>query len=330
MLQYADMLVHHLRRISEFSSLPTSELQALATKVHVLCVPPERRLIQSGRDLSGYFYLLKGCIETTQPRRRMCAQRFGFLSRFYPGCISARTLSAVQVIRIQAVHYEFLTQAGARDADLRTDHGSPWLERFLGSHMMRHLPNQDWQLLLTSFKAREFSGGDRVLHQGAPASECFVIESGHAVVHDAERSLCHLGPGDFFGEDGLVLGGYRNAHVSALDDLRVQAIDHEVFARTLLDNLVHFVAQRGRGVVLRLSFETPGADVWSYCHANSSLIVPVMLNEIRRIAETLDLRETYYVDGGTRGERALCALLLVQRGFRVYPLEEPALEGGVD
>ena len=330
MLQYAYMLVHYLRRIPEFSALPASELQALAAKVHVLSVPPGRRLIRSGRDLSGYFYLLKGCVETTQPCRRIRAQRFGVLSRFYPGCISARTLSAVQVIRIQAAHYEFLTQAGARDADLRADHGSPWLERFLGSHMMRHLPNQDWQMLLTSFKPQEFAAGDRVLHQGAPASECFVIESGHAVVHNAERSLCHLGPGDFFGEDGLVLGGYRNAHVSALDDLRVQAIDHEVFARALLNNLVHFVVKRGRGVVLRLSFESAGADIWSHCHANASVIVPVILSEIRRVAETLDLRKTYYVDGGTRRERALCALLLVQRGFRVYPLEDPVLEGGAD
>lgn len=330
MLQYVYMLVHHLRRIPGFSALPASELQALSAKVHVLCVPPGRRLIQSGRELSGYFYLLKGCIETSQPRRRIRAQRFGFLSRFYPGCISARTLSTVQVIRIEAAHYEFLTQAGARDADLRADHGSPWLERFLGSHMMRHLPNKNWQMLLTSFKPQEFAAGDRVLHQGAPASECFVIESGHAVVHNAGRSLCHLGPGDFFGEDGLVLGGYRNAHVSALDDLRVQAIDYEVFARALLDNLVHFVAQRGRGVVLRLSFELSGTDAWSRCHANASTVVPVIMSEIRRTAETLDLRETYYVEGGTRSERALCALLLVQRGFRVYPLEESALEGGVD
>ena len=324
------MLVHNLSRISAFSSLPTSELRALATKVHVLCVPPGRRLIQSGSDLSGYFYLLKGCIETTQPHRKIRAQRFGFLSRFYPGCESARTLSAVQVIRIQAAHYEFLTQAAARDTDLGADHGSPWLERFLGSHMMRRLPNQDWQLLLASFRPREFGSGDRVLHQGDQASECFVIESGHAVVHDGEQSLCHLGPGDFFGEDGLVLGGCRNAHVSALDNLRVQAIDHEVFARALLNNLVHFVAQRGRGVVLELSFGPPGTDVRRRCHGSSPMTVPVILSEIRRLAETLDLRETYYVDGGARSERALCALLLVQRGLRVYPLETTTLEGGTD
>jgi CRP-like cAMP-binding protein len=308
----ARMLVQQLTRIPEFVDVPAAEMRALAARTNVLCLPANRWLVQDGRSLPDFFYLLKGSIETCHPRVRRRARGFGKLEHFYPGCISARTLKATQVLRIDAQQREFLIQTARGDDSLSAVTAEPWLEHFLSSHMMGRLPSQDWQRLLVAFQPRCFSGGSKVLQRGSPAEHCFVIESGRAVVQSEAVTLCHLGPGDFFGEDALVLDGLRNADVIALDDMRVHAIDKAVFVRVLLESLVQFVAHRVQGVSLTLG------DVSS---DNIHQDFVVSLSSIRAIADELDPKCTYYVEGGLRSERALCAFLLVQRGRRAYPVE---------
>lgn len=304
------MLLKHFMRIPEFANLPQSELRSLASRVHVLCVPANRWLLQEGRTMHDYFYLLKGCIEILPPRRKVRARGFGKLEHFYPGCSSARTLSATQILRVNAAQHEFLVQTQKGEAALSAG-ADPWLERFLGSHMMSGLPGSDWRRLLAASEPRQFARGCRVLRRGVAGSECFVIEAGHAVVHDGEHTLCHLSPGDFFGEDALVLGRRRNANVIALSDMQVHAIDQHAFADILLDRLVRFVVQEEPGVVL--SLDDPPDPL-------RPADLQVSLAGIRAETQALDPRQTYFVSGGAERERALCAFLLIQRGFRARPL----------
>ena len=306
------MLVQQFMRIPEFLDVPAVELRALAATAHVLCLPANRWLLQEGRDIDAYFYLLKGSLELHQPRRRLRARSLGRLAYFYPGCTSARSLKAVQVLRIGAQQREFLLQTGRGDMMAAAVGSEVWLDRFLSSNMMCKLPNSDWQTLLGAFNPQHYAGGKAVLRRGTPGQHCFVIEAGHAVVHDGAKTLCHLGPGDFFGEDALILGARRNADVSALEDMRVHAIDKQVFVTVLLEKLVQFVAHRTQGVLLRLGAVSPG---------DLSTTISVSLATIRQQAPKLDARQSYYVSGGCRSERALCAFLLIQKGLRAYPLD---------
>ena len=57
--------------------------------------------------------------------------------------------------------------------------------------------------------------------RGNPAHEFFVIEEGTARVVADGQYLDELGPGDFFGEMGLLEGSTRNADVIAETPLRV-------------------------------------------------------------------------------------------------------------
>ena len=57
--------------------------------------------------------------------------------------------------------------------------------------------------------------GRLVCRKGESANELYVIEQGTAKVVRDEQYLDELGPGDFFGEMGLVDDAPRNAHVVA-------------------------------------------------------------------------------------------------------------------
>lgn len=300
------MLMKHFMRIPGFADVPPQELRALAGRSHVLCMPGRRWLVQEGKHIDAYFYLLKGGIETLNPRRKWRARAFGRLSHFYPGCSAVRTINNVQVLRVDAAHREFVLRGCSLPAASAAG-AEPWLQKFLSSHMMQQLTPHQWQRLMSAFKAYDLPAGSRILVQGQPGRHCFVLEAGHALVCQAGATLCHLCPGDFFGEDALILGSVRNADVRALQAVRIHAIDKDVFARVLVDNLVQFVDYAGQGRCL--------------CLGEVDSMQTYALANIRERAKSLDPRCTYYVRGGSRRERALAALLLVQRGIRAYPLQ---------
>jgi len=56
--------------------------------------------------------------------------------------------------------------------------------------------------------------GIDVVVQGAPAHAFFAVVNGRVVVHRDGREVVHLGPGDSFGERGLLNGSPRNATVT--------------------------------------------------------------------------------------------------------------------
>ena len=302
------MLLHQIMRIPEFSGVSPTELRALAARSHVLCLPERRWLIREGKPLDAYFYLLKGTIETGSPRRKWRASAFGRLKHFSPGCVEVRALGAVQILRIDAAHREFVLQDCALPP-LAASGAEPWLKRFLGSHMMRQLTATQWQDVLSAFQAYEFAAGSRILCRGQPGDHCFVLEAGHAIVHRGQLTLSHLCPGDLFGEDAVVLNRVRNADVTALEPVRVHAINGAVFSRVLVENLVQFVCHAERGITLCLDASSVRPDVH------------VELSRLREFANQLDPRSTYYVKGGQRRERALAALLLLQRGFKAHALD---------
>lgn len=302
------MLVQQFMRIPEFSHLPPAELRALAARSHVICVPAQRQVIRPGTRALEHMYLLRGKLLVDDDPRGFRAGRLGRLRAFYPGCVTARTLSPCQILRVDAQAREFaLHRCGAQGLMLH-DTSETWLQRFLSSHMMRQLSAGEWQRILSAFRGVDFNARERIVSQGAPALDCYVVESGRAVVHVGNETLCHLNPGDFFGEDALLLNGPRNADVTALSALRVRAIPGRVFCEVLVGSLVQFVDSPKRGRLLRLhGAEIPGESC-------------VALQDIRAHAAKLDPKVPVYIVGDSRRARALAAFLLIQKGLRAYPV----------
>jgi CRP/FNR family transcriptional regulator, cyclic AMP receptor protein len=63
--------------------------------------------------------------------------------------------------------------------------------------------------------------GEALVREGDFAYEFFAIEEGHAEVRRGDEVLATLGPGDVFGETGVLAKQLRNADVIATDPVRV-------------------------------------------------------------------------------------------------------------
>jgi MFS family permease len=96
--------------------------------------------------------------------------------------------------------------------------------------------------------------GVDVVVQGAPAHAFYAVVDGRVVVHRDGTAVVHLGPGDSFGERGLLDHAPRNATVTTEMDTTVLRIE----GRALLDALE---AAPGLRPALDLSSTAPGVQV---------------------------------------------------------------------
>jgi CPA2 family monovalent cation:H+ antiporter-2 len=82
--------------------------------------------------------------------------------------------------------------------------------------------------LLTMFTPRTAVPAERLIRKGDTAKEVFFISSGHVEVSVGKRRIT-LGPGDLFGEMGLLSGAPRSADVTAIDYCQLLTLDEDEF-----------------------------------------------------------------------------------------------------
>ena len=78
----------------------------------------------------------------------------------------------------------------------------------------------------------DVESGYQLVREGEFAYEFFAIEEGTAEVRRGEQHLAELGPGDFFGEMGLIENAPRNASVTASSPLTAVVMTGSPFARS--------------------------------------------------------------------------------------------------
>jgi CRP/FNR family transcriptional regulator, cyclic AMP receptor protein len=78
----------------------------------------------------------------------------------------------------------------------------------------------------------ELERGRKIVREGEWPYEFFAIEQGTAEVRRGDQLLAELGPGDFFGEMGLVGDTRRNATVTATSPLTVIVMTGKAFRQT--------------------------------------------------------------------------------------------------
>lgn len=76
---------------------------------------------------------------------------------------------------------------------------------------------------------RRFAAGDVLVREGEESDLFFVIESGLVEVTQGDRVLRREGPGEYFGEIGLLRDVARTATITAVEDTVVQAIGRDEF-----------------------------------------------------------------------------------------------------
>src|ERR671916_1897579 len=75
----------------------------------------------------------------------------------------------------------------------------------------------------------EVEPGRHLVREGEFAYEFFAIEEGTAEVRRGEQLLAELGPGDFFGEMGVISDARRNATVIATSPVKVIVMTAQAF-----------------------------------------------------------------------------------------------------
>lgn len=122
-------------------------------------------------------------------------------------------------------HAIFLTEESMARKDLKRslDHDRRLhaLERVM---IFQSLSDEERRELATHLRYSPFTAGEVLTHQGAVPNWLYLIIEGQAVVRvkvpDAgEREVAQLGPGDYFGEGGVLTGEPRNASVVAVTDV---------------------------------------------------------------------------------------------------------------
>jgi serine/threonine-protein kinase len=87
------------------------------------------------------------------------------------------------------------------------------------------------------FEIQQFQPGQVIVREGEPSESAFVLKTGHCRVvrrdGDHEQELHLLGPGDVFGEVGLVTGQVRSATIIAKDAVQVQVISSQGMKESL-------------------------------------------------------------------------------------------------
>jgi CRP-like cAMP-binding protein len=91
-------------------------------------------------------------------------------------------------------------------------------------HVFDGLSRKQRRLLASRADELEISPGKMLCSKGETAHQFFVIEDGTAKVVRDGQYLDELGPGDFFGEMGLLDNAPRNADVVAQTPLRLMVL----------------------------------------------------------------------------------------------------------
>jgi CPA1 family monovalent cation:H+ antiporter len=89
--------------------------------------------------------------------------------------------------------------------------------------------------------------GKRLVHEGDYSYDLIVIESGTADVIKGGEAVGSLGPGDVFGEMGMLSGGKRSADVIATSSMRLITLskwDLKRISTEVGDQLQSLVEQR--------------------------------------------------------------------------------------
>ena len=82
------------------------------------------------------------------------------------------------------------------------------------------LGDRELKQIAQSMKERTFSAGDTVTAEGKGGVGFFVIDEGSARVSVGGKDVRTFGPGDYFGEVGLIADIDRTATITAETDLR--------------------------------------------------------------------------------------------------------------
>ena len=129
----------------------------------------------------------------------------------------------------------------------------------MDSAVLRGLPffsdleDNEVELLATHADEVSVAEGRDIVREGDFSYDLFVVVDGSAEVRRDGATLATLGPGDFFGEAGVLGKGLRNASVTTRESTRLVTLNHWDVKRLrreipqVIERMEQALAQRSGG-----------------------------------------------------------------------------------
>jgi CRP-like cAMP-binding protein len=216
---------------------------------------PETIVFRQGDPSDGFHVLLEGEVEVLLEEQGAAPKQVATLGPGdYFGEIGLlKNVARTATIRTRpgdAVETVFLDRDTFKELVAETDLFSDELarelhRRYLETHLATAIPElelDDLRRMLAEFTVREYAAGDLIITQGDAPDGFHIICQGDVVVERALPSgavtkAAELGPGQFFGEIGILQGQPRGASIRAISALvKTMWIGREEFSRLVMQS----------------------------------------------------------------------------------------------
>ena len=337
-------LYAQLRERMPFSCLSDSQFTSLLASARHEDVSDGAVLIEQGAPDRDFLILLEGELEI---RRRYFSSADAEeleVGRVLPGQgvgefalllgvprqASVRAVGPSKVLRIDNERMEELLAWSQRFADGLRDTAELRTRMNLVRQVtpFRQLPLERVRMAFECMRPLELAAGSTVVREGEAGDQYYILETGTAEVWRSDpmtgetAQVATLGPGDAFGEEALLPGGFRNATVTLTTPARLLAFAKEDFDLLMRPLLVAEIgAQEAYSMVQR------GEADWLDCRYDieyDETRIPgatnTPLDKLRELAVTLDPDRPYIVYCRSGRRSAAGAFLLRERGLKAYSL----------
>ncbi len=351
-----ELLAKHLRTSGYLGPLSTEQLIRLLKQSEMISAGAGEIILKEEDSMRNHLLLLEGKLEAQRvwsvPGGNdrsftwvldpvETEARFVFLAA--SSRVRARAISDICYLQINADTVDELvgwSQQFSEELD-----GSPELKRRMELikqvKIFHHVPLEN---VITAFKNMipiDVQAGQIIITQGDEGDSYYLIDSGEAEVFrtdpltDESARVATMGPGEAFGEEALLQGGYRNATIKMITPGVLLMLNKASFDELLKPSVVKEVNPEQA-----IEMVNSGKARWLDCRYDmeyeesripGALFVP--LDQLRSNVQKLDPDETYiiYCRSGRRSKAA--AFLLRERhlnalslagGIKAWPYEVDA------
>lgn len=211
-------------------------------------------------------------------------------------------------------------------AALQPGENNAWIAQLLQSRLFYRLPPANIVELFKRLKPEPVQRGQQILKQGEMAESCYFIKEGVAEVSMSGVTLAILENGQYFGEEGLLIEGPRNADVVMASDgmlMRLEKADFDILLKAPSLALVDFSTameriENGKAQWLDVRL----ADEQERGVLRGALCLPLQSLRVKSRLLPREQRYILYCDTGRRS--AAAAFLLGVLGY-----DAEVLEGGL-
>lgn len=329
-----------LQSFVPLNALSDERLDYLLEDQEIEALPAGAELCRLGESDGRTIYLLSGVLTLTNENGEVSELDAGDITASHavaagqPHTATVHAKTAVNVLRLESKRLDRALAWGQSSETLQDQlealypgEDGEWISRLLQSRLFYRLPPTNIVELFRRLHLETVKAGQRILSTGEKAESCYFIRDGVADVNIASErgpvTLALLEKGQYFGEEGLLVEGSRNANVTMVSDGRLMRLD-----KTDFDELLRAPTLTLTDFSSAMARVESGQVQWLDVRLNEeqeqgifpqAVCLPLQSLRVKSRLLSKDARYVVYCDTGRRS--AAAAFLLGILGYDVEVLD---------